>query len=62
MSPRTPTAVSSVVALYNSSFSYNAPIAYNASSMASPGSMSDRIIVTTSMDSKVSAASTMNAR
>ena len=62
MSPRTPTTVSSVTALYNSAFVYNAPIAYNASVSATSGSIAQRSVTSAVASPRTVSASSMKAR
>jgi hypothetical protein len=63
MSPRTPTSVSSVTALYNSAFVYDAPIAYNASSVsATSGSIAQRSVTSAVASPRTVSASSMKAR
>lgn len=62
MSPRTPTAVSSVTLTYNSSISYNAHYAYNASASATPGSIAQRSVTSAVASPRTVSASSMKAR
>jgi len=62
MSPRTPTTVSSVTALYNSAFVYDAPIAYNASVSATSGSIAQRSVTSAVASPRTVSASSMKAR
>ena len=62
MSPRIPTITSFGVATYNSFVTYNYPIGYNASTIGSAGSMSDRGVPSAGMAGRVGATASMGER